>query len=71
MEATGLTYEEFINKGTTFYMEMVRLVDTKLKYRMEFTDEEKEIKDHIMEFQHNVKINELRDKFQKCWEIEE
>ena len=66
-----MTYEEFINKGTTFYMEMVRLVDTKLKYRMDFTDEEKEIKDHIMEFQHNVKINELRDKFQKCWEIEE
>ena len=66
-----MTYEEFIHKGTTFYMEMVRLVDTKLKYRMEFTDEEKEIKEHIMEFQHNVKINELRDKFQKCWEIEE
>ena len=66
-----MTYEEFINKGVEFYMEMVRLVDTKLKYRMDFTDEEKEIKDHIMEFQHNVKINELRDKFQKCWEIEE
>jgi hypothetical protein len=66
-----MTYEEFIHKGTTFYMEMVRLVDTKLKYRMEFTDEEKEIQEHIMEFQHNVKINELRDKFQKCWEIEE
>ena len=65
-----MTYEEFIHKGTEFYMEMVRLVDTKLKYRMDFTDEEKEIKDHIMEFQHNVKINELRDKFQKCWEIE-
>jgi len=66
-----MTYEEFIHKGTTFYMEMVRLVDTKLKYRMDFTEEEKEIKEHIMEFQHNVKINELRDKFQKCWEIEE
>ncbi len=66
-----MTYEEFIHKGTTFYMEMVRLVDTKLKYRMELTDEEKEIQEHIMEFQHNVKINELRDKFQKCWEIEE
>jgi hypothetical protein len=66
-----MTYEEFIHKGTTFYMEMVRLVDTKLKYRMDFTEEEKEIQEHIMEFQHNVKINELRDKFQKCWEIEE
>jgi len=66
-----LTYEEFIKKGTQFYMEMVRLVDTKLKYRMDFTEEEKEIKDHIMEFQHQVKLNELRDKFEKCWEVDE
>ncbi len=65
-----MTYEEFIHKGTEFYMEMVRLVDVKLKYRMEFTEEEKEIKDHIMEFQHQVKINELRDKFEKCLEQE-
>jgi len=65
-----LTYEEFIHKGTEFYMEMVRLVDIKLKHRLELTDEEKEIKDHIMEFQHQVKINELRVKFEKCLEIE-
>ena len=65
-----MTYEEFIHKGTEFYMEMVRLVDTKLKYRMEFTEEEKQIKDHIMEFQHQVKLNELRDKFEKCLEQE-
>jgi len=65
-----LTYEEFIHKGTEFYMEMVRLVNTKLKYRMEFTDEETKINEYIMEFQHQVKLNELRDKFQKCWEIE-
>jgi hypothetical protein len=65
-----MTYEEFIHKGTEFYMEMVRLVDIKFKYRMEFTEEEKEIKDHIMEFQHQVKLNELRDKFEKCLEQE-
>ncbi len=65
-----MTYNEFVNKGTEFYMEMVRLVDTKLKYRMEFTEEEKEIKDHIMEFQHQVKLNELRDKFEKCLGID-
>ena len=52
-------------------MEMVRLVDIKLKHRLELTDEEKEIKDHIMEFQHQVKINELRDKFEKCLNVEE
>jgi hypothetical protein len=51
-------------------MEMVRLIDIKLKYRIDFTEEEKEIKDHIMEFQHNVKINELRDKFEKCLDID-
>ena len=66
-----MTYEEFIHRGTEFYMEMVRLVNTKLKYRMEFTDEETKINEYIMEFQHQVKLNELRDKFQKCWEIEE
>jgi len=65
-----LTYEEFIHKGTEYYMDMVRLIDIKLKHRMELTDDEKEIKDHIMEFQYNVKINELRDKFEKCWEQE-
>ena len=65
-----MTYEEFIHKGTEFYMEMVLLIDIKLKNRLELTDEEKEIKDHIMEFQHQVKINELRDKFEKCLEIE-
>ena len=52
-------------------MEMVRLVDIKLKYRMELTDAEKEIKDHIMEFQHQVKINEMRDKFEKCLGLDE
>jgi len=71
LETERLTYEEFIHKGTEFYMEMVRLVNTKLKYRMEFTDEETKINEYIMEFQHQVKLNELRDKFQKCWEIEE
>lgn len=65
-----MKYEEFIHKGTEFYMEMVRLVDIKLKYRLELTDAEKEIKDHIMEFQHQVKLNELRDKFEKCLDLD-
>jgi len=66
-----MKYEEFIHKGTDFYMDMVRLVDIKLKHRMELTEDEKEINSHILEFQKQIKINELRDKFQKCWEIEE
>jgi len=66
-----LTYEEFIHKGTQHYMDMVRLIDIKLKHCMPLTEEEKEIKDHIMEFQHQVKMNELRDKFEKCLSVEE
>ena len=66
-----MTYEEFIHKGTEHYMDMVRLIEIKQKYRMELTDAEKEINEHIMEFQEQTKLNELRDKFEKCLEIEE
>ena len=66
-----MTYEEFVKKGTTFYMDMVRLIDIKLNNRMEMTNEEKEINGYILEFQEQTKINELRDKFQKCLELEE
>lgn len=66
-----MTYEEFIHKGTDFYMDMVRLIDIKLKYRMSLTEDEKEVQDHILEFQKQIKINELRDRFEKCWEVNE
>ena len=66
-----MTYEEFIHKGTNFYMDMVRLIDIKLMYRMDLSEEEKEINDHILEFQKQIKLNELRDKFEKCWEVDE
>ena len=35
------------------------------------TSEEKEINGYILQFQEETKINELRDKFQKCLELEE
>ena len=66
-----MTYEEFVKKGTNFYMDMVRLIDIKLINHMEMTSEEKEINGYILQFQEETKINELRDKFQKCWEIKE
>mgnify|MGYP001354826677 FL=1 len=66
-----MTYEEFVKKGTNFYMDMVRLIDIKLINHMEMTSEEKEINSYILQFQEETKINELRDKFQKCLELEE
>ena len=52
-------------------MDMVRLIDIKQKYRMSLTDQEKQINEYILEFQEQTKLNELRDKFEKCLEIEE
>jgi len=66
-----MDYADFINKGTDHYMDMVRLIDIKMKYRMELTTEEKNINEHILEFQQQVKLNELRDRFEKCLEVDE
>ena len=66
-----MTYEDFINKGTDHYMDMVRLIDIKMKYRLNLTEEEKKINEYILEFQQQVKLNELRDRFEKCWEVDE
>jgi hypothetical protein len=66
-----MTYEEFINKGTEYYMNMVKLIDCKMRYRMTLTEEEKVINDYIQEFQQQIVLNELRDKFEKCWEVDE
>jgi hypothetical protein len=66
-----LNYEEFVNKSPEHYMDMVRLIDIKQKYRMSLTEEEKEISDYILEFQEQTKLNELRDKFEKCLGLDE
>jgi hypothetical protein len=66
-----MTYEEFVAKGTEYYMKMVTLVATKHLYRMKFTEQEKEINGYILQFQEETKLNELRDKFEKCWEVDE
>jgi len=65
-----MTYEDFIHKGTEHYMDMVRLIDIKMKHRMDLTDQEREINGYILEFQKQTKINELRDKFEKCLGID-
>ena len=66
-----MTYEEFVNQSSEHYMDMVRLIEIKQKHRMELTDQEKEIHEHILEFQQQTKLNELRDKFEKCLNVEE
>lgn len=69
-----MTYEEFIFKSADdveYYMDIVRIIELKVKHRMPFTDHEIEINNYILRFQESNKINELRTKFQKCWDIKE
>jgi len=66
-----MTYDEFVGKSPEYYMDMVRPIDIKLKHRMELTEEEKEINGYILVVQETNKLNELRNRFKKCWELEE
>ena len=65
-----MTYEEFLDKPTTFMDDMLQVLQIKNKYRLDFTEEEKEINQHLMTYWEEMKLNELRDKFEKCLEQE-
>ena len=65
-----MTYDEFVSKNPEYYMDMVCLIDIKLKHRMELTSEEKEINGYILQVQEQNKLNELRNRFQNCWELD-
>jgi hypothetical protein len=66
-----MTYEEFLDMPTTFLDDMTKVIVLKNKYRLDFTEQEKEINQHILTYWEEMKINELRGKFERCWEIEE
>ena len=66
-----MDYDDFVARDLEYYMDMVRLVDMKVKYGMEFTEEEKKISEFILQVQENNKINALRTKFEKMWESDE
>jgi len=52
-------------------MDMVRLIDIKTKHRMTLSSEEKQINQFILKVQEDNRINELKNRFEKCWQIEE
>ena len=66
-----MDYDDFVARDLEYYMDMVRLVNMKVKYGMEFTEEEKKISEFILQVQENNKINALRNKFEKMWESDE
>jgi hypothetical protein len=66
-----MTYEEFLDMPTTFMDDMLKVVNIKNKYRLKFTEEETEINHHLLTYWEEMKLNEMRHRFEKCWEIEE
>lgn len=66
-----MNYEEFLDQPSSFLDDMANLVIIKNKYRLQFTEEEKEINDHMLTYWEELKINELRYNFERCWEMNE
>ena len=66
-----MTYEEFLDHPTSFLDDMTRVITIKNKYRLDFTEEEKEINDHLMTYWEEMKLNELRGKFERCLDLDD
>jgi len=64
-----MTYEEFLQKPRTFVKDMLDVMNIKIKYQLEFTEQEKKINQHLLQYDEDIKIGSLRDHFEKCWEI--
>lgn len=63
-----MTYEEFLDQPTTFLVDIEKLFIIKHKYRLELTQQEKEINQHLLTYSEEMKLNALRSKFEKMLE---
>jgi hypothetical protein len=66
-----MTYEEFLDYPTTFLDDMTRVITIKNKYRLDFTEEEKEINQHLLTYWEEMKLNELRGQFERCLDLDD
>ena len=66
-----MTYEEFLQMPQSFVSDMLRVMNIKIKYQLEFTEQEKEINQYLLQHDEQNKLNSLRGHFEKCWEIGE
>jgi hypothetical protein len=64
-----MTYEEFLDLPTSVVDDLCKLIIIKKKYNFVFTDEEKELGQHMLTYCEEIKVNELRYMLEKCWEI--
>ncbi len=65
-----MTYDEFLQKPRTFVKDMLEVMNIKIKYQLEFTEQEKEINQYLLQYDEETKLGSLRNHFEKCWEID-
>ena len=65
-----MNYEEFLDMPATFMDDMLLVIQLKNKYRLDFTEQEKEINQHLLTYWEEMKLNEIRGNLEKCWEID-
>lgn len=65
-----MDYEEFLDMPATFMDDMLQVISLKNKYRLDFTEEEKQINEHLMTYWEEMKLNELRGKFERCLDLD-
>jgi hypothetical protein len=65
-----MTYEEFLQLPQKFVKDMIQVMDIKIKYQLEFTDQELEINQYLLQYDEDQKLGSLRNHFKKCWEID-
>ena len=50
---------------------MLYVMNIKIKYQLEFTEQEKEINQYLLQHDEEIKLNSLRGHFEKCLKIED
>ena len=61
-----MTYNEFLQMPANFVTDIAKAIDIKIKYKMDFTEQEIKIKDHLLQYYEEAKLGSLRNHFEKC-----
>lgn len=49
---------------------MLYVMNIKMKYHLEFTEQEKELNQYLLQYDEEKKLGSLRSHFEKCWDID-
>lgn len=64
-----MTYEEFLDYPSSFIDDMCSIIKIKRKYNLSFTEEEKQIHQHIMKYMNEMETNKFKYDLERCWEL--